>query len=40
MSKFEMYKSYCQLNGISPSKYESIKQFALDFPEYLKKKTR
>lgn len=34
MSKYQMYKEYCLLNGLVPCRYESIKQFATDYPNF------
>ena len=34
MKNFELYNEYCILKGISACRYESIKQFAREFPEY------
>ena len=34
MKNFKLYNEYCILRGISACRYESIKQFAREFPEY------
>lgn len=38
MKSYEMYKEYCLLNGISASRFDSLKRFALEFPEYCSKR--
>lgn len=36
MNNFEIYNLFCALRGISACRYESLKEFVTDYPEFCK----
>lgn len=37
MDKFEIYNYFCVLKGLVPCRFESLKSFAFEYPELVKK---